>query len=148
MTERLRILNMLGEGKITADEAAELLDALTAREGAAGAGTAGPVPAIAGVPTSPVQALPKHLYVKVDSEEGDTVNVKIPLVLVRSGLKLTSLIPTSAMDQLNGSLSERGISIDFANLKREDVDELVAALGDMEITVDGGSGETVRVYAA
>lgn len=149
MNERLRILNMLSEGKVTAEEAEALLDALAARGRADEPAAAGAFPAEGGGPTPLVRELPKHLYVKVDSDFGDKVNVKVPLALVRSGLKLTSLIPKSAMDQLNGSLSERGISIDFGNLKQEDIDDLVAALRDMEITVDAGSsGEKVRVYAA
>jgi hypothetical protein len=148
MNERLRILNMLSEGKVTADEAEELLDALAAREDTARTSTADTAPGGAG-DTAPLgRGLPKHLYVKVDSEGGDKVDVKIPLALVRSGLKLTSLIPKSAMDQINGSLSDQGISFDLGNFKREDIDELVAALRDMEITVDGGLGDKVRVYAA
>lgn len=158
--ERMRILTMLAEGKITAEETEALLDALAARGGvSASAGSAGGAsagdaadtvagPAITGDPTPLVQALPKYLYVKVSAVNGDNVDVKVPLALVRSGLKLTSLIPSDAMDQLNDSLSENGISIDFNNLKPEDVDELVAALREMEITVDSSNGDEVRVYAA
>ena len=156
--ERSRILNMLAEGKISAEEAERLLDALDARvavgpsgathaaaEGAVGA-SAGP--AIKGDPSALVAALPKFLYVKVVSAEGDNVDVKVPLALVRSGLKLTSLIPAQAMDQINDSMSEHGMSVDFSNLKPEDIDELVQALRDMEINVDSADGDNVRVYCA
>jgi hypothetical protein len=143
--DRSRILNMLADGKITAEEAERLLDALDARSGAT------PVqgePAIKGDPGPLIAALPKYLYVKVVSTDGDNVDVKIPIALVRSGLKLTSLIPQQAMDQINESMAEKGMSIDFSNLKPEDIDELVGALRDMEITVKSKDGDDVRVYCA
>jgi hypothetical protein len=60
----------------------------------------------------------------------------------------SSLIPSDAMDQINSSMSEQGMSIDFSNMKPEDIDELVEALRDTEITVDAKNGDKVRVYAA
>jgi hypothetical protein len=145
--DRSRILNMLAQGKITAEEAARLLDALDTRP-SVGAGAATSGPAIKGDPGPLIDALPKFLFVKVDAENGDTVDVKIPIALVRSGLKLTSLIPPQAMDQINDSMSEHGMSVDFSNLKPEDIDELVAALREMEINVDSANGDKVRVYTA
>jgi hypothetical protein len=143
--DRNRILNMLAGGKITAEEAERLLDALDARSDAPGAPAE---PAIKGDPGPLLEALPKFLYVKVNAENGDTVDVKIPIALVRSGLKLTSLIPPQAMDQINSSMSEHGMSVDFSNLKPEDIDELVEALREMEINVDSTNGDKVRVYCA
>jgi hypothetical protein len=145
--DRSRILKMLAEGKITADEAEGLLDALASGAGASAAASPAE-PAIKGDPGPLLEALPKFLYVKVNSADGDTVDVKIPIALVRSGLKLTSLIPPQAMEQINDSMSEHGMSIDFANLKPEDIDELVEALREMEINVDSTNGDKVRVYCA
>jgi hypothetical protein len=147
--ERSRILGMLAEGKITAEEAERLLDAIDSRAKAATTAAAAPAkPAIKGDPSALIAALPKFLYVQVSAANGDNVDVKIPLALVRSGLKLTSLIPPQAMDQINDSMSEHGMSIDFANLKPEDVEELIDALREMEVNVDSANGDKVRVYAA
>ena len=143
--DRSRILNMLAEGKISAEEAERLLDALDQRTGATGASGG---PAVTGDPGPLLAALPKYLYVKVSAANGDNVDVKIPIALVRSGLKLTSLIPPQAMDQINSSMSEHGMSVDFSNLKPEDIDELVEALREMEINVDSTNGDKVRVYCA
>ncbi|HSK47213.1 MAG TPA: hypothetical protein VLA05_04310 [Coriobacteriia bacterium] len=143
--DRSRILNLLAEGKISADEAGRLLDALGSSEGAPSAAAG---PAIKGDAGPLIAALPKFLYVKVIGGQGDNVDVKIPIALVRSGLKLTSLIPPQAMDQINDSMAEHGMSIDFSNLKPEDIDELVEALREMEINVDSKDGDTVRVYCA
>jgi hypothetical protein len=145
--DRVRILNMVAEGKISVEEAERLLDAIGKRTGAAPAD--GPAePAIKGDPGPLIEALPKYLYVKVLAANGDNVDVKVPVALVRSGLKLTSLIPADAMGQINDSMSEHGMSIDFSNLKPEDIDELVEALRETEITVDAQNGDKVRVYAA
>lgn len=144
--DRARILNMLAEGKINAEEAERLLDALDSRTANEPAPDAGVPSAIKGDPMPLIKALPKFLYVRVDGDAGEKVNVKVPLALVRSGLKLTSLIPPQAMDEINQQMSANGISIDFANFKPEDIDELVEALREMEIVVDGSKGEKVRVY--
>ena len=141
--DRARILRMLADGKISADEAERLLDALESRKPEAGGPSA---PVIKGDPTPLLNALPKYLHVKVDGDAGEKVDVKVPLALVRSGLKLTSLIPPQAMDQINEQMAESGMSIDFTNFKPEDIDELIEALREMEINVDGANGEKVRVY--
>lgn len=139
--DRARILNMLASGKITAEEAERLLDALQT-----GAATT-EAPSSASTPdtTMPLGA-PKFLYVKVISVDGDNVDVKVPLQLVRAGLKLTSLIPPQAMDQINDSMSEHGMSIDFQNLKPDDIEDLLVSLREMEINVNAANGDNVRVY--
>jgi len=150
--DRSRILSMLAEGKITAEEAERLLDALDSRtrasEGAEAAGSGG---ASAGASSGPAAGEapkfpPKYLFVKVVSTGGDNVDIRVPLALVRSGLKLTSLIPDDVMGQINDSMSEHGISLDLANLKQEDIEELVKSLRDMEINVDAKNGDNVRIY--
>ena len=140
--ERDRILDLLAAGKITAEEAGRLLDARRLA-GGAGRRRAARRPAKNGS-----GELPKFMYVKVLSTKGDNVNVKIPLSLVRAGLKLTSLIPPQAMEQIDKSMAEKGMSIDLKNLKPEDLEDIVESLREMEISVDSADGDNVRVYAA
>ena len=142
--ERDRILDLLAAGKINSEEAGRLLDAVGPRPGQPGADAAA-APAPAATATA---APPKFIYVKVISIKGDNVNVKIPLSLVRAGLKLTSLIPPSAMEQIDKTMAEKGMSFDLKNLKPEDLEELIEALREMEINVDAANGDNVRVYAA
>jgi len=142
--DRKRILGMLAEGKITADEAEALLDALSpsAEEPSADL----PAPA-SDWPTGPsATGTPKFMYVKVTGK--DKVNVKVPLGLLRAGLKLTSLIPPQAMDQINESMGEAGMSIDFNNLKPEDIEDLITNLREMEVNVHSADGDNVRVFCA
>jgi hypothetical protein len=51
------------------------------------------------------------------------------------------------MGQINDSMREHGISLDLANLKQEDIEELVKSLREMEINVKAKNGDTVRIYA-
>ncbi|MHB9148889.1 MAG: SHOCT-like domain-containing protein [Thermoleophilia bacterium] len=140
--ERTRILGMLAEGKITAQDAELLLDAIQTAPGPQ--------------PTDPADAEqasgprknPKYMYVKVRSTDGDNVDVKVPLALARAGLKLTSLIPPLAMAEIDRHMGEQGVSIDFANLKPDDIEELIEGLTEMEVNVDSKNGDNVRVYCA
>ena len=143
--DRQRILGMLAEGKITAAEAETLLDAL----GTSGGEPTEQVPAPTSEwPTGPSgTGTPKFMYVKVSGGK-DTVDVKVPLALLRTGLKLTSLIPPQAMDQINESMGEAGMSIDFNNLKPEDIEDLIESLREMEVNVKSSSGDNVRVFCA
>lgn len=142
--DRQRILSMLAEGKITATEAEMLLDALDSSAGA----PAESVPSESSDwPSGPsATGTPKFMYVKVTGK--DKVDVKIPLALLRAGLKLTSLIPPQAMDQINESMTEHGMSIDFNNIKPEDIEDIIESLREMEVNVQSSNGDNVRVFCA
>src|SRR5208282_3446890 len=134
--ERRRILNMLSEKKITADEADQLLEALGQgkTEGAA-------------APGAPPPSSPKFLRVQVEGyEESGKVNVRVPLDLVRAGMRLAALLPATASDQINKALKENGVDIDISKVKPENLEELVDHLRDLTVNVDGEKGEKVRVY--
>ena len=138
-----RILEMLAEKKITV-EAAERLLALTASEDAAG--NAGPE----GAPRR--KGSPKYLRVKVTAGSGaesipeaERVNVRVPMNLIRAGMKLTALIPPDAADKVHDAFKENGVDFDLRNLKSDDIEELVAALSDLEVDVESGT-EKVHVW--
>ncbi len=120
--DRARILELLATGKITAEEAARLLDALEAP--AETAGRRGESAVEAASPGPP----PKNIYVKVLSTAGDNVNVKMPIGLVRAGLKLTSFIPQPAMEQISKAMMDHGLSADLLNFKAGDLERLIPGL--------------------
>lgn len=80
--ERLKVLKMVQEGKITAEEATELLNMLEA--------AAGPRAPKAPVPPVPPSPAGRWLRVRVtDTDTGKTrVNVRLPLSMVSTGLKM------------------------------------------------------------
>lgn len=136
--QRARILGMLASGKITVEEAEKLLDALGENAPPAGPQSTQP----ASVHSGEV----KFLRVHVVSTQGDNVNVRVPLNLVRAGMKLTSLIPPQAMDKINSSMAEAGVKIDLNSVKPEDIEALIESLREMEVDVDAGNGDKVRVF--
>jgi hypothetical protein len=139
-----RILEMLAQNKISTDEAYRLLSALesegSAAEGAPRAGTAARIKSkylrVSIVPGS------KHEH----GDKSDRVNVRVPMTLIRAGMKFTSLLPPEARDKVNGALHEKGIDFDMRNLKPEDMDELLEALSDLEVDVASSDGDTVKVF--
>jgi len=129
--ERRQILSMLAEGKISAEDAERLLDKL-------GAGTQDRPSSPSPASSRPTQ--PKYLRVHVDSAEGDKVNVRVPLALIRTGIKLTAVLPEHATQKL----TEKGV--DLSKLAELDSDELYEALRELQVDVDSGQGDVVRVF--
>jgi hypothetical protein len=134
MSDRNRILKMLADGKITVDEADELLTALI-NGNPKSATTAG---------NSSSGKSPAYLFVQVTGE--DNVDIRIPLGLLRAGMKFTSLIPVHAAEHINRAMKDNGMNFDISSIKPEHVDELIRHLGDMEINVKAKNGDNVRVY--
>ena len=136
--DRRRILGMLAEGKITADEAERLIAALG--EGAHASSYAESV--------APSRQA-KYLRVTVaadDPEEGPVkVNVRVPMALLRAGVRLSALIPPKARDQVNAAMAENGIPFDIAQLKPENLDDLIEQLNDLTVEVDSDKAK-VRVF--
>ena len=137
MTEnRFQILEMLAAGKITADQAERLIAALDKQPPAGG--------------DSP-KAKPKYLRVVVRSEEGHSpndpsvVNIRVPMQLLRAGVRLASLIPAQAREHINSAMREQGMPFDLSQIKPENLEELVDQLD--ELTVDVSQKySNVKVY--
>jgi hypothetical protein len=125
--ERRQILEMLAAGHITADEAERLLAALESSAASARDDTA-PRPR------------PKYLRVVVDTDEADDgptkVNIRVPMNLLRAGVRLSSVIPPHARDKVNRAMHEHGVDFDLNQLKPENLEELVDQLGDLTVDVD------------
>ena len=137
--ERRKILDMLAQGKITAEEAEKLLDAV----GDPGSGT-GAAPGTDAAGRRPW----KYLRVQVDpgpkSESGDRVNIRVPFKLIRAGLKFAAFIPREAHAKVNQAFKEKGMDIDLARITPQDLEEIVSNLDDMTVEVDGK--DTVRIF--
>lgn len=162
MTEsKKKILEMLAQGRIGADDAYKLLNAVDAEQSDKSGeesraetvnvkreNTADP-----GIQGLAQKLKPKYLRVTVtpgenntDPKHGDRVNVRVPMTLIRAGLKMTALIPPDALDKANAAMREKGINFDVRNIKPEDLEELIDALGDMTVDVESGHGEKVKVF--
>jgi hypothetical protein len=139
---RRQILQMLSEGKITADEAEKLIAAI--EKGAPGA-SAEPLKGDVLKPRS------KYLRVLVETQDhrssnGVTkVNIRVPMQLLRAGVKLSALIPPQARDRANAAMREQGIPFDLNQIKPENLEDLIEQLNDLEVNVDEDRAK-VRVF--
>jgi SHOCT-like domain len=138
--ESRKVLEMVAAGKITPEEADRLLDRLTSaspperapeEEAAAADG--------ANQGEGRRQPL-RFLCVVVDSPGRESIDLRLPLGLVRTGLKLSALMPLKVSQRL----SERGI--DLSHLGRLDDEALIAELAAGPIEIGAEDGETVRVF--
>jgi len=140
MNERLRILELLAEGKLTAVEAERLLDAVR-REEVAPASPVESESAEPGVPGSK----PRTLRVVVNKTDGEQVNIRVPLGLLRAGLKLKGLLPGKAKAQVDVAMQERGLNFNIDDLDAKSLEAIVAALSETRIEIDSDK-EKVLVF--
>lgn len=138
--DRKRILALLAEGRITADEADRLISALER-----------PPAFVTGSETSPPRKTPpKYLRVEVDDAghhgRGPAkVNVRVPMAFLKAGVRLSSVLPAEAREQINAAMARNGVDFDINQLKPDNLEELVEQLADMTVDV-GHQGARVRVY--
>ncbi len=148
--ERRQVLEMLAAGKITAEEAERLLAAL---EGGARNGTQGTTANATSGGAAETKAKPKYLRVQVEADESmtglkggpTTVNVRVPMQLLRAGVRLAGLIPQQAHDQLDAAFSKHGVPVTLSQIKPENLEELIDHLGDLTVDVDGKDGNPTKV---
>jgi len=68
----------------------------------------------------------------------NAVNIRVPFQLLRSGIKLASLLPAGIQDKVNHALQENGIDVDVSRIRAEDLEDLVEALSEIRVDVDSG----------
>lgn len=150
--ERKKVLELLAAGKVTADEAERLIERLDAggrtqeqghgwsrRHRLRGAGETAALGAPAAEAGEAPRPLPRYLRVLVAGADGETVNIRVPLKLVRTGIKLGAMLPKDA----KAKIEAKGISLEgFSGMA---ADELVEALEELSVDVEDGK-ETVRIF--
>jgi hypothetical protein len=129
---RRQVLELLAAGKITAEEAERLIAALERDT----------VPA-SSTPETRRSAKAKYLRVMVESDDPSEssrgpirVNTRVPMQLLRAGVKLASLIPPQARNHVDQALHEQGIPFAMNQIKAENLEEIVDQLTDLTVDVD------------
>lgn len=127
MDEKLRILKMLEEGKITSDEANKLLETIEDK-------------------TENIEGKARWLKVKIIERGAQKVNIKIPLKLIKIGAKIGSNINIKLPSEVTEKLAEKGINLE--NIK--DVEKLNELLVELEkeapfelVNVDEGEKKVI-----
>ncbi len=128
-----KILEMLSNGKISVEEATALLSKLQDTETI-------DEELIETESGEVKKRAPRYLRVVVDSADGDKVNVRVPMSLLKTGIKLSALVPGNAAEQMSSH------GFDLSQLSKLDGDELIEALSDLQVDVDSADGDKVRVF--
>lgn len=138
-TDSRRILDLLAQGKITVDDADQLLRAI-------GAATTSEPPPGPSNGTTPKAAAAKWLRVTVDKAPKDgrprrQVSIRVPMTLVRGGVKLGAMFPHMAREPLGRQLREQGIDVDLSKIDLSQLDSVLNDLGETTIDVDDGKAQ-------
>lgn len=126
MDEKMRILKMVEEGTITAEQAAELMDAMCVDSGGETALAAGR------------DDYGKKMFrIIVDSDEGDKVNIQFPVKAIKKILKVTGKLPIPAEELEGVDLNE------IMEAVSECLDDEI--LGDF-VNVQTADGTKVKIF--
>ncbi len=136
---RRQILDMLSAGKITADEAEKLLSAIDREQ-----------PASSGASSEAPKRKPKYMRVQVEADkhrDGNptTVNIRVPMALIRAGVRLSNLIPPEAREKANAAMRAKGMAFDLNEIRPENLEEIIEQLDDLEVNVDEDKAR-VRIF--
>jgi hypothetical protein len=134
-----RILDLLAQGKISVDDADRLLRAVAPGTSRVADGEA--------AQAEPARRRWVRIAVHKTAHAGDRqkdVNIRVPIAIVKSGMRLGALIPGMAGEQVSARLRERGLDLDFSKLDAAAIDEVLKELGDANIEIDAGKAQ-VRI---
>jgi hypothetical protein len=134
-----KILEMLSEKKISVDEAERLISLLPPEPTREEAAEAKKSPRY-------LRVLIKPMSENLDPDQRSSVNIRVPITLLRAGIKLASIMPPRAYNQMDESLKEKGIDFDLRDIKPENIDEMILALNDLEVNIEDKK-QTIHVYA-
>jgi len=131
--ETKKVLEMLASGQITAADAEKLLEKV---------GASGAAPATAAASEEGAKAGQKlrFLRVVVDQPDHKQVNIRVPLAMLGTGIKLLGVLPP----QVSEKLTEKGI--DLSALRSLPREELLEQLRELHVDVDSTDGEKVRIF--
>ena len=159
--ERRKVLELLAAGTITPVDAERLLEKLAASEPASARPHKDSIHAAIddvhaaledvgevakGIGTTvlgwqwPNRHKAKFLRIEVTDGDGEDVNIRLPMGLLRTGLKISTIVPV----RVNAKLREQGV--DLSSLGDMNDGDLDDHLRDLNLDVHGPNGERVRVY--
>jgi SHOCT-like protein len=127
--ETRKVLEMLSSGKITVQEAEQLLQAVAA-----------PV-------SDEKKAEPKYFRILVnkparEGQKAENVNIKVPMTVVRGGLRLTSVFP-GLMGKKKIQL-DNGTELDLSKIHYADLEAMIKDIGELTVDVDGDAQVRIR----
>ena len=130
-----RVLELLAQGRITVDEADQLLRAMKepAEQPAAKTRTA-------------ETRTPRWMRITIEKAARDgrpakTVTIRVPVAFARSGLRLGAMFPHVFGPKLKEEFRKQGIDFDFSKLDLGHIEPLLNDLGETTIDVNDGQAQ-------
>ena len=131
MSQEMRqVLEMLSGGKVTVQEAEQLLKAVAAPGSSE---------------ERPIQ--PRYFRILVnkparDGKKAENVNVRVPMSVVRGGLRLGALFP--GMLGKKKIQLDNGTELDLSKIHYTDLEAMIKDIGELTVDVDGDAQVRIR----
>jgi hypothetical protein len=127
--ERRKVLEMLSNGKISVQEAEQLLQAVSAPQ------------------TDEKKAEAKYFRILVnkparDGKKAENVNIKVPMTVVRGGLRLGAVFP--GMLGKKKIQLDNGTELDLSKIHYTDLEAMIKDIGELTVDVDGDAQVRIR----
>jgi len=125
-----RVLELLSQGKVNVQEAEQLLHALASGEAA-----------------DEKKPEPRFFRILVskpprDGKKAENVNIKVPMTVVRGGLRLGALVP-GLLAQKKVQLGN-GAELDLSKVTYSDLEAMIKDIGEITVDVDGNAQVRIR----
>jgi SHOCT-like protein len=128
--EKRKVLEMLSNGKISVQEAEDLLQAVATPGG-----------------TEDRKAEPRYFRILVnkparEGKKAENVNIRVPMSVVRGGLRLSALFP-GVLGKKKIQL-DNGTELDLSKVHYADLEAMIKDIGELTVDVDGDDAQ-VRI---
>jgi hypothetical protein len=125
-----RVLELLSQGKVSVQEAEQLLHAVASGEA-----------------TDEKKAEPRYFRILVnkparDGKKAENVNIKVPMTVVRGGLRLGALFP-GILARKKVQLGN-GTELDLSKVTYTDLEAMIKDIGELTVDVDGDAQVRIR----
>jgi len=129
--ETRKVLEMLSTGKITVQEAEQLLKAIASPTGS----------------PDDKKAEPRYFRILVnkparDGKKAEAVNIRVPMTVVRGGLRLGALFP--GMLGKKKIQLDNGTELDLSKATYTDLEAMIKDIGELTVDVDGDAQVRIR----
>jgi len=121
---------MLSSGKISVQEAEQLLKAVSA-----------------GDPSNEQKSEPRYFRILVnkparEGKKAEAVNIRVPITVVRGGLRLGALFP--GMLGKKKIQMDNGAELDLSKVTYTDLEAMIKDIGELTVDVDGDAQVRIR----
>jgi hypothetical protein len=128
--ETRKVLDMLSNGKVSVQEAEQLLQAV------AGPGAA-----------DDKKVEPRYFRILVnkparEGKKAEAVNIRVPMTVVRGGLRLGALLP--GMLGKKKIQLDNGTELDLSKVTYTDLEAMIKDIGELTVDVDGDAQVRIR----